>query len=140
MKRNHIFLLVMATLAVISSVATAEVQHNGEWWREQGLSTKYAYASRMFTGLTVGANMLEFGMSAQVRVENAEQSSGNTASQKYVQFDGRELVEGLDRLYADPRNINIPVSKASQVFVHIVARTPREVLSRMIEEYRKPGC
>ena len=136
---NARYATVIASMIVALSTGMAgEAEHNGDWWRDQNPAEKARYAARLFDGRTVGSNFLEFGMSAQVRVTPA--GPGNSTGDQYVRFDGGELVEGLDRLYADPRNSPITVSRASEVFVRSVAGTPRATLQKMIEDYRKPGC
>ncbi len=132
--------VIASVIVALSTGIAGEVEHNGQWWRDQNPTEKYRYAARMFDGLTVGSNFLEFGMSVQVVVNPVPSSRRTQASQQYVRFDGGQLVEGLDRLYADPRNAAITVPRASQVFVQSLAGTPRATLQKMIEEFRKPGC
>jgi len=140
MSRRHVGLFALVFVAALSSANAADVDHNGQWWREQRLPAKYQYAGGLFNGLTVGSNLLEFGMSAQVLVKPETQVREGSVPQKYVRFDGGQLIEGLDKFYADPRNTKIPISKASRIFVYSVAGAPRDELLRLVEEYRKPGC
>ena len=140
MGRIHMILSAIVMLAGWSIGTAAEAEHNGGWWREQDLTEKYRYAARLFDGLTMGSNLLEFGMSAQVLVKGEKSADHTSGLHQYVRFDGGQLVEGIDKFYADPRNVNIPVSKASLLFVQSAAGVPRATVQRMTEEYRKPGC
>jgi hypothetical protein len=134
--------LVVATaiLAGASGSVAADTDHSGQWWRDQEHQAKYQAVARLFDGQTIGSNLLEFGMSARVLLKAERLPKGESTTQKYVSFDGAQLVDGLDRFYSDPRNAVIPVSKASQVVLHSVAGTPRRAVQEMTEEYRKPGC
>jgi hypothetical protein len=140
MNRGKMLLVALGFVVGVSSGFAGVPEHNGQWWQEQESTTKHQYASRMFDGLTIGANLLEFGMSAQVKLTTDAPVPAGTAFQQSVRFDGGQLVDGLDRFYSDPRNTNVLVSRASRIFVHTVAGTPRDVLRKMTEESRKPGC
>lgn len=130
----------LLVLIAVSVGIAAEAEHDGQWWRAQARAEKLRYAARLFDGQTVGANLLEFGMSAQVLVRPDTPARQIAAAQKPVRFDGGELVGNIDRFYTDPRNMTIPVSKATVVFLQSAAGASRDALKRMTEEYRKPGC
>jgi hypothetical protein len=140
MKRRQLLLLTMVVVGAVSCSVAAYVEHTGEWWRGQTLSAKYEYVGLTFDGKTVGSNLLGFGLSAQVRVNAPGPVSKGSTMPAYIQVDGGQLVDGLDRFYSDPRNVNIPVSKASLVHVYRIAGMPHDTLLSMIEEFRKPGC
>lgn len=139
MRASFVIMFGTVFFAALFTGQAAEADHNGQWWREQSAAEKTRYAARLFDGMTVGSNLLEFGLSAQVVVKPAA-SHRTTAGQQYVRFDGGQLSDYIDKFYTDPRNSTITVARASQVFLQSVAGTPRVDLQRMIEDYRKPGC
>jgi hypothetical protein len=132
--------VALTILASTSGSLAADPDHTGQWWRDQESPAKFHFVARLFDGQTIGSNLLEFGMSAKVLLKPEHLPTGESTTQKYVSFDGGQLVDGLDRFYSDPRNAVIPVSKASHVVLHSVAGTPRSAVQEMTEEYRKPGC
>lgn len=140
MKQRQMLLMTLALVGAVSSSVSAYVEHTGTWWRGQTVAAKYEYVGLTFEGTTVGSNLLGFGLSAQVRVKPAGLMAKGSTIPASIQVNGGQLVDGLDRFYSDPRNANIPVSKASLVYVYGVAGMPRETLRSMIEEFRKPGC
>jgi hypothetical protein len=140
MNLRQLLFVVMACLGAVSSGNAGNIQHSGDWWREQTQSTKYHYAAGLFDGMTVGLNLLEFGMSTEILIKTVTSRAGEVSAQKHVHISGAQLVDALDRFYSDSRNRNITVSNASTVVAHAVAGMPREELLKLIEQYRKPGC
>lgn len=127
-------------IAAMSSALAADADHDGTWWREQSPAEKTRYAARLFDGLAMGSNLLEYGMSVQVPVTLIGSGTQGPAAQRYVRFDGGDVSRYIDRFYTDPRNSTISVARAGQIFLQSVAGTRRADLQGMIEEYRKPGC
>jgi hypothetical protein len=140
MNLRQIFPVVMVVFGAVSSGNAGNAQHNGDWWREQTQSAKYHYAAGLFDGMTVGLNLLEFGMSTEILVKTETQNADQPAGRKSIHIGGGQLVDGLDEFYRDSRNRNITVANASMVVAQRVSGMPRGALLKMIEQLRKPGC
>ena len=138
------FAITAALLVLSASVRTEEVRRDGNWWNGLNPTTKLAYVTGFFDGLSPGKDFampLIDGRNTQV----SRQTTLNEITLVTKRFNARmakyfspvtndQLVDGLDEFYKDFKNRSILLGSAVNVVVRQIAG---EDVTSLILAYRQ---
>lgn len=120
------FMLPMLVFWVITSTSAAASGRDGAWWSQLDATQKNFYIAGLTDGVIVGLGTIT--MSCYAEDDSFKDGTQNCIDEYvnafspgynrlgYARREPASIVAGIDALYSDYRNINIPVSSAiSQV-------------------------
>ena len=107
---------------------TPDGQGNGRFWRSLGSSTSHAiYLAGYFQGFDQAlTEMLDGTNTQQVLKVGQDIPKANTG----------ETAEALDKFYADPENLNIPIWRAIRIAALKIAGRPRAEMDAEMDTVR----
>jgi hypothetical protein len=128
-------LLLLPTLPLHSS----DNRRDGNWWRSQSEAIRLDYMVGFFDGKRLGYNFSYWGFAEDdSRCVSKVGKSYNSYSDKYFSnITNDQVVDGLDRFYADYRNRRIRVADAVWLVLNEIAGTSQKEMDQMIESWRK---
>lgn len=141
--------LLMALL--VTSTSTAGTGRSGDWWTHLSLADKVNYMQGFLDGQTFAHE--EFNSSIYNALQDPKtgkydpnRNLGILALQNAVQAEFKielngvspgQLIEGLNKLYADYRNQRIEVADALDVVVRSISGSTDAQYESLLEFYRK---
>jgi hypothetical protein len=128
--------LLMAPLARNQQTS----RRDGNWWVDEDRASKLNYATGFFDGMDLGNRFSYWGLQDDPKgvVAGRVMGSYTTYNQKFLsEVTNYQLVEGLDKFYADYRKRRIEVMGGVWLVANEIAGKPEAEMQKMIESWRK---
>ena len=122
MTTKYILPILLWVVAAITSTSTIAAGRDGAWWLQLSATEKVFYVVGLTDGVTVGLSTITLNCYAED--DSWKEDSAKCISEYSTAFhhgfdrigysrrDPANIVAGIDALYSDYKNINIPVSNA----------------------------
>ena len=123
-------ILTIAALIIFSAIPCSfanDFNWNGNWWRTQPKIVKAIYVSGMRAGVYGGIVML--GAEGDLAAMDSLQSSAT----RFVDFRTEQIVDGMNRLYSDNRNLDIDSSCAFHIVELQLIGAPESQIRKLIK-------
>lgn len=137
-----IFLGVLVNLTMAD-----ELRQDGNWWSNQEAGEKAVYVIGFLDGMAYESKIWDMGLMVAEGKDfdpvlnryaaKAETFANNNFKREFAHLTVGNIVDGLDKFYADYRNHRIEVSEAMVVVVRSMDGTPEDEISKLIEYKRK---
>jgi len=143
MKKILLSLLFWSFLCLINlSTAQAEnIREDGNLWITLTSEQKVMYTKGFDTGMQLGYRMSYWGFvydDLKTQCSKDVAASFSMHINKYFKHvNVRQIIDGLNDFYSDYRNRRIEIMGAIWLVVNGIAGTPKEVMDKMIESWRK---
>jgi hypothetical protein len=153
--RNRLFLVSLIVMCLAFTLAAkGDDHHDGNWWNSLPRTQKLAYTAGFLDGQTYAHSMLSFAvLNAMVdpktkkidpgRIATAKDVEGNADDQNKRDFEHvtvGQLVAGLDKVYADYRNLRIDVFDAMVPVVRGIGGMPDDEIEKLLQNKRKAAA
>ena len=138
-----VILLIIAVLCSSAAFAGDEVGDiftmellNGRGWLAWSESSRSAYVLGVLNGLRSGSNMVFVRKNKESEADFAK--SVDDFDKSYLpRATVAEIQKGIDLIYADPANVNVPVIAALEIFEMRVDGRPQTEIDKRMEADRK---
>ena len=122
MTTKYILPILLWVVAAITSTSTIAAGRDGAWWLQLSATEKVFYVVGLTDGVTVGLSTITLNCYAED--DSWKEDTAKCISEYGTAFshgfnrigynrqDPANIVAGIDALYSDYKNINIPVSNA----------------------------
>jgi hypothetical protein len=129
MKKSALFLLLLTLTCGSADLEDSKTSGfvNGRFWNQLQPMAKVVYLMAFQEGIMAGAGTLD------AKTKTTDQYVDPTAA-KYG-----EIVSGLDRLYKQPENINVPVFEALKVLTMKIRGATKDEIENALSECRGPA-
>lgn len=137
---RYIVLALLLAVSLCPNAGADDARRDGNWWRTETASFKWAYLGGFFDGMDLGKQFSYWGLKDDPQKSCAGKVLDSFSDYKKKYFSNVtniQLADGLDAFYEDYRNRRILVSDAVWLVVNSIAGTPQKDLDRMIENWRK---
>lgn len=130
---------VVCLLAALPALGQG-TRRDGNWWRDQGETSRLAYITGFFDGTKLGNYFSYWGM--KDKDENANvlgpiKSFSDYGAKYLAHVSNTQLSDGLTVFYQDYRNRKIELTEGIWLVLNTIAGTPEQEIQTMIEAYRK---
>jgi hypothetical protein len=146
------FLTAGAILAFASISASAGDRRDGNWWQSMPELGRKFYLVGFLDGTTATYTDARRAIEASLdqadcrkktcydklfAFEKLQESSLDNAQRQYDTLEVSQIEEAINTLYADPRNLNIPVLMVELVAIESIRGAGKADLERRLQLYRK---
>ena len=118
--RNVVALAVLAALIPASSAIGQQSPDNGSYWHLLSEQARISYIIGYFTGFRDGTT-------------NAHGKPGNYEN---TQFSLKQIKDGVDYCYSDPKNVVLAVGECIAVTMLRAANVPKEEIDSRLKQMR----
>lgn len=120
--------------------AVDQARRDGNWWLPLAEYNKNVYMIGFFDGMDLGNTMSLWSLLDESDFDAYKKAYGGytASSLKYFgKATSKQIADGLDELYRDPRNRSILVSDGVWLVVNQIVGAPDEQMEKMILNYRR---
>ena len=113
-------------------------RREGSWWLSHSQTAKAEYVVGFFDGINIGERASGYKLSETDKsCRDKAKAAGDAFTSKYLaHVTDRQLVDGLDAFYKDPRNRSILVTSATVPVLRQIAGDPADVVKAETEALR----
>lgn len=114
---------------------------DGNWWNKLEPKLKFSFIVGFFEGMDLGNYFSYWGMSNSKKDLDCSTKAINSykyyANKYFNRITTGQLVDGLNEFFSDYRNRRIKISSSIWLVTNSIVGTPKEVVDKMIESWRK---
>lgn len=149
----RVFVLVSMALTATLTPTLAADQRDGHWWRLMPALGRKFYLVGFLDGTTATYSDAKRAIQSELdripgckakscydrmfAFERQEEGSLDDSEHSYDTIDVEQLEAGIDKIYSDFRNLNIPVFEAEQVAMESLGGESDAEVQWRLEIYRK---
>lgn len=151
MRTRVISLILFAMHFTFASIAYGAENRDGNWWNGLTVGQKLAYATGFLDGQTyaqwiiIGAELQgmadpksgKFDAGRARTAKEVGQYASNAFKQDFSNVTNGQLAAGLDKIYADYRNLRIDVTNAMIVVVRSIGGMSDDDIEKFLEKKRQ---